>query len=430
MADVVIIGDDLTGSNATGALYAMGGLAVVTVADIATAERIQDDVDVLVFNTESRHLPGPAASARVAEVVAFAAGTGAQIAKRVDTTLRGNIAAEVAAGLAALRARRDSGRQAVLMVPAFPASERVTVGGCQFVQGVPVARSWAAGDPFTPVTTSRVSALFSGMPGLRTRELGLEDLNADLAASLATAGHSADVVVVDAYDDADLLTVAKAAQRAAESGDLEWLVVDTGPFGVALSRQRGLGGGRTEQNPLILVMAGSLTEQTRAQLDHLAATSDARLITVDPAVDAATDIVERLAQAAMAGHSVIGLRTVLPSGPPTAEAADTSLRLFADVARAATERLRPAAIYATGGDVAMTVLRALGGDGFRILSEVLPLAVVGEVSGGPYAGIGLATKGGLIGDTDAATLCVNALQQASRHAADVTLVSPATSEGK
>ncbi|MFT3877498.1 MAG: four-carbon acid sugar kinase family protein [Propioniciclava sp.] len=428
MTAVVIIGDDLTGSNATGALYAMSGLQVVTVADVATAHRTAD-VDVLVFNTESRHLSARDATAQVESVMDFAAQTGAQIVKRVDTTLRGNIATEVTAGLATLRAKRQSGRQVALMVPAFPASGRVTVGGRQLVQGVPVARSWAATDPFTPVRTSRVAGLFADQP-VRTAEIGLEELDDRLAERLAVAAHDADVVVVDAYSDEDILTVAQAAHRVGLDSDLEWLVVDTGPFGVALCANRGLGGVRTEQNPLVLVVAGSLTDQTREQLDRLISATDTALVTVDAHLDTPDKVVDALAEAVAAGRSVVGVRTAPVTGHPNAVDAELTLQFLAETARAAMTRLEPAGIYATGGDVAMTVLDALGGDGFRILSEVLPLAVIGEVSGGPYDGTGLATKGGLIGDADAAVLCVAALQQASRHSADVTLVDPATQEGK
>lgn len=71
MAQVLVIADDLTGSNATGALYARLGLRAVTVGALAQVERYADRVDVLVVNTASRHrLPHHAAAA-----VRAAAGT-------------------------------------------------------------------------------------------------------------------------------------------------------------------------------------------------------------------------------------------------------------------------------------------------------------------------------------------------------------------
>ncbi|HEY3465319.1 MAG TPA: nucleotide-binding domain containing protein [Amycolatopsis sp.] len=58
-------------------------------------------------------------------------------------------------------------------------------------------------------------------------------------------------------------------------------------------------------------------------------------------------------------------------------------------------------LYATGGDIAVEVTKSLGADGFEIDTEVLPLAVAGRLSGGPYSGLPFATKGGLIGGRDA-----------------------------
>ncbi|MCL1841481.1 MAG: four-carbon acid sugar kinase family protein, partial [Propionibacteriaceae bacterium] len=78
MACVLIIGDDLTGSNATGVLYAKAGRRVVTVSSVGLAAAMRNDVDVLVVDTESRHLPPNVAASRVRTVVAAAAQWGVQ----------------------------------------------------------------------------------------------------------------------------------------------------------------------------------------------------------------------------------------------------------------------------------------------------------------------------------------------------------------
>src|SRR5204862_413137 len=43
-----------------------------------------------------------------------------------------------------------------LVVPAFPDAGRTTVGGLHLVDGVPLAESFAADDPLTPVKSSRI----------------------------------------------------------------------------------------------------------------------------------------------------------------------------------------------------------------------------------------------------------------------------------
>ncbi|WP_223731334.1 four-carbon acid sugar kinase family protein, partial [Streptomyces purpurogeneiscleroticus] len=103
MPQVLVVGDDLTGSNATGALYARLGLRTVTVSTLDQVRRFAGRADVLVVNTGSRHWPAGRAYDAVRAVVA-AAGPVLLVAKRVDTTLRGNPGRELDAVLDALAA--------------------------------------------------------------------------------------------------------------------------------------------------------------------------------------------------------------------------------------------------------------------------------------------------------------------------------------
>lgn len=93
MPRVLVIGDDLTGSNATGARFARAGLRTTSVSGVDRASRAMDS-DVLVLNAGTRHLGAAAARARVQEA-AKAVAPVELLAKRVDTTLRGNVGAEV-----------------------------------------------------------------------------------------------------------------------------------------------------------------------------------------------------------------------------------------------------------------------------------------------------------------------------------------------
>lgn len=447
MADVLVIGDDLTGSNATGVLYAKTGRRVVTVVDLGAVDAMRDQVDVLVVDTESRHLAPAEAAQRVRDVVAQGAGWGLQIVKRVDTTLRGNVGAEVEAGLLALREVCPLRRQVALMVPAFPSSGRTTAGGMQFVGGVPLYRTEAAKDPFSPVRHSGVAQILGDQSGLRVACVSLDAYGDGLGDEIARAAAQADVVVVDAIDDDDIRTVAAVAAGLEGIG---WLIVDSGPFGAAFAQARGSRGvsgaatgtvppagfsseGHGESDepdepspwlcapepkrpdepsslPLVLVIAGSLTEQTNRQLDRLAETG-AGLVEIDPATAEPQAVVAQLRGLVEDGRRIVGVRTTSCDGTPTAQAAGHALRVLGDVALAAASGLHPGGVYATGGDVARTVLSVLGGNGFRLIDEVLPLAVVGAVAGGEFDGSALVTKGGLIGDDDAAVACVTMLQR-------------------
>jgi uncharacterized protein YgbK (DUF1537 family) len=135
--NVVALADDMTGALEVGAKFAEAGIHVI--------------VSVVVFDTETRHLaPSEAAS----EIVRFiGAHRPRLIYKKTDSTLRGNITAELEA-LARLFPDWCIG-----YAPAYPALGRTVRSGILFVHGVPVADTEFAQDALNPVRTSLVSAI-------------------------------------------------------------------------------------------------------------------------------------------------------------------------------------------------------------------------------------------------------------------------------
>ena len=67
----------------------------------------------------------------------------------------------------------------------------------------------------------------------------------------------------------------------------------------------------------------------------------------------------------------------------------------------------PAGLVVTGGQTAVALCRALGISSIAVTGEALPYAATGVVRDGPWAGLPLVTKGGLIGDESALTRCVS-----------------------
>lgn len=415
MVRLVVIADDMTGANATGAMYARQGLSAVAVTSIGAAARISDAVDVVVFNTDSRHAPTGLAASQVAEVMDLVDEWDVQVVKRVDTTLRGRIATESAIVLRRLRAKYPDQRMVGLCAPAYPKSGRTTVGGMQLLEGTPIERTWAARDPFSPVLDSRVGRLLTGNQELTAAEVDLHELATEPVGALSRAATSSDYVVVDVVTDDDVTVAARAAAQVAAEAGVRWLIIDSGPVGAAYAREIGLTK-HLDHPALILVVAGSLTDRTREQLDHLEATANAKFVEVD-ALSSTPATVAALRMFADS-HAVVGVRTAPPEAAVDPATAAMTLAKLRDLTAAAVAALRPAGIYVTGGDVAAQAVHSLGADGFRIIAEVLPLAVVGRLTGGPWHGLGFATKGGLIGDTNAATLCVTALRDLGKDEHD------------
>src|SRR5687768_12848389 len=173
MADklIAVIADDLTGAADTGVQLVRAGYR--TAVFFRATEVLADDFDAVAFDTDSRTMPAGFAAKRVLD--AAHAARGARIVyKKLDSTLRGNLAAELAAVLNATR------RERAVVAPAFPATGRSTVGGIQRVHGVPVDETEMANDPHTPVSEAHVPSLladaFSSVGPLSVEDLADTEL--------------------------------------------------------------------------------------------------------------------------------------------------------------------------------------------------------------------------------------------------------------
>jgi D-threonate/D-erythronate kinase len=413
---VLVIGDDMTGANATGALFARRGLRTVSVAEPANLARFAGEFDVLVIDIASRHLAAEEAARRARAAVA--ASTGVElVVKRVDTTLRGNVGAELDAALAQLRKQSAHGTVRAIMVPAFPAAGRTTVGGIQLVDGVALSETDAARDPLDPVRSSRVASIVAAQTDCSIAEVPLDVVLAGGRELLSALRRPADVVICDALTTGHLRGIAAAAAQVAEADGLEWLSVDPGPFGAELAESMRLG--RAVAPPPVLVVSGSLTQPTRDQLLEVERLQDARFVDIDASRLDVEGVARRLREllAAAPAAGVLGVRTV---------PADSDAQVSAAVARHIPEALgeivrlvlaeRPVGgLYVTGGDVTVRVMAALGAHGIELQEEVLPLAVAGRLQGGPHNGLPFTTKGGLIGGPLAAVACVERTRRLARQ---------------
>src|SRR4051795_5587820 len=141
---VGVVADDLTGAADGGVQLARAGYRTAVAFHGAPIARDGSGLDALVLDTDSRALATDSARARVRDA-ARAVAAAPIVLKKIDSTLRGHVGAEVAAALEA------SGRRVAIVAPAFPAAGRTTEGGVQRLDGEPVHRTRFAHDPVSPV---------------------------------------------------------------------------------------------------------------------------------------------------------------------------------------------------------------------------------------------------------------------------------------
>lgn len=428
MAQVLVVADDLTGANATGARFARTGMRVATVTP-EHVSRVAGDYDVVVANLDTRHVPPEQAADLVTDVVEAVWPVGL-VVKRTDSTLRGNIGAELEAAYTAVRERvPDTTRVRVLFTPAFPASGRITADGVQLLDGVPLERTELALDPLCPMSTSVVADILAQQTDLAVRHVPIRQVTQTLLTAELLAGDEP-VVVCDALSEQHLEDIAEAAAEAHRRDGTVWVSVDPGPAGALLAYALRLRGQAGSRGPLLAVV-GSPTSLTRRQVEAVARSGPAWFVDLDAVglsdpgsgqeERVAADLAERLTSSAF--PEVVILRVVTTAaelrGLPSAARRELPSRLARlvsevvhDVADGAGAQALPSGLYITGADIVSSLLDELGVHAFEVGGEVVPLAVHGHLSGGPLDGTPAVAKGGLVGDDITMVECLAKLRRA------------------
>jgi len=388
---VGIQADDLTGACDTGAVFAARGLETVVLLPGAPP---LPEPEILALDTESRGLSSAEARARARTVATdLAAHRPAVLYKKVDSTLRGAVSAELGGAL------EGSGLHHVFLAPALPAQRRILVDGVLHVDGRRADEDPIASDPAFPVTGASVLALLGiegpdpvgpiGIIPLATVRRGAAAVAARLD-RWASTGRGA--VVCDAETDADLQVLAAAvAGRPA-------LLTGSAGLAAALAARipaTSLKPTARLRRPL-LVVAGSGHPATRAQVERLSSRGVG-------GTWLRGDGTEESQRPRLAGDDrFIAARANSASDPSAAREA-MAMRL-AETTRRHLERAqgasRPGSLLLTGGETAVAVCRALGATGLRLGGEMEPGLAQGSLLDGPFAGVTVVTKAGGFGDAD------------------------------
>lgn len=363
----VVLADDLTSAaEAAGHLADMGQAASVLL-DPAAGPAAWPCIDL-----DSRHLTEAAAAARHARAVERLPAVG--IYKTMDSSLRGNWAAELAAVM------RASDRRLAVVAPACPAYDRRTVGGHQLANGVPVHLGPAGRDPVRPVTDSSVVRPISRQ-GLTVTSVTAENFT--------LTGRSG-VVVVDASTAADLEGIAAAVQdRLAEIV----LCGSPGLWEALHPVHRPRRDVPTARKALVLI--GSLHPTTREQLAKLIS-SGVPVLTTDNAHEA-VQLFETVTTVAVA--------------TPEATVVGPHLSTLGEIGARCAAAVPGLGFVLSGGDTARALAIALHANEIRAVGTVAPGIMIGTLIGPNRPVI---TKAGGFGGPDTLIAAVDALTRSAR----------------
>jgi len=373
MTDLVIIADDLTGAGDSAASL----VDRASVSVVLEHSSCWPTTTVLAVDTDSRHSPPQEAANRVASVALRAHKLGATVFKKIDSTLRGNVAVEIRAAAEALA--QAGANPLIVVAAAYPEVGRTTVAGLVHVDGQRLERGTHRGD---------ICAMLAEV-GYSTRIIPRGPTGAVAEAMEAAHRDKVTAVVIDATVDRDLVSVAEAAK--AFPG--QTLLVGSGGL-VRPLRDRWQA--HTKSPPVsapigpVLFVVGSYAKQALAQIAGLVAAGVPH-VWVRP-TSLTDDLVTAVRQGLASGDVLLAPDPTLPVNRDQAPA---MAHLLATVVYSA--RQYAPTLVATGGETARAIVGLLGVSQMAVKGELEPGVVLYEI---PTLGMDLITKAGAFGDRE------------------------------
>ncbi|MED4014639.1 four-carbon acid sugar kinase family protein [Sutcliffiella cohnii] len=198
---LAIIADDLTGANDSGVQLAKYGLKTSVL--FGQDEEAVQQSEVVIFDTDSRSINKEDAYKRTFEVSQLLKSQGiTNIFKKIDSTMRGNIGAEVEAIYDSVQP------DFVFIAPGYPKNGRKVVNGYHYLNDVLLHETEIANDPKTPVTESHIPTLLQNQTnkqiGLIDKEILTSGLEAIQNALRQYAEQQIAYIVVDSEKEEDL----------------------------------------------------------------------------------------------------------------------------------------------------------------------------------------------------------------------------------
>ncbi|SDI71258.1 four-carbon acid sugar kinase family protein [Natribacillus halophilus] len=420
---VGVIADDLTGSNATGVKLTKQGRRTLTVLNQGIFP--DDRYNTLILNTDSRYLHPAEAATKVKDSFSYFSGWGAElITKRIDSTFRGNVGAEVDTILAAIK---DS---VAIIVPAFPDSKRTVSGGNLFVDDIPLEKTEVAKDPVKPIRHSNVCNLLEMQSQHATTSMSLNEINGDLQTLLQQKiDDGARMICCDAISNHDIETIANA-MASIQSHSL--IPVDPGPLTSHYVQAKSQ---KESQNNPVLLIVGSTTNHTNNQLDYLTTMTDVRKVFTDTEKLASfsdhwEEEIERVSREALDQFRHTNIVIITTSHPEqlSIDLSDLSQkegRKISELGNRITDGLgeifinmmdrdlcsKNVGLFSSGGEVLAAICASAKAQGIELIEEIQPLLAYGQLSGGQFDRLPMVTKGGLAGDERALYDSVRYLQK-------------------
>ena len=398
-----IIADDFTGANDSGVQIAKQGITTHVVLD---AKGIRTDGSSYVLDTESRNIDSSLAKEKVRSQLEYAKDFSFDhIMKKLDSTLRGNVAEELKAADEILKP------DLIIFAPAFPEIGRTTKNGIHMLNGIPIHETEIARDPIKPVTNDSLSEMLKTCFSDPIYSCGLEELRSGQLSPDRAHIYCFDI---ETRENLDMLV----------SLVLKWdkKVLWAGSAGIAGSLLK-----QTVKRHPVLVAVGSISDVSREQVLECEK-HNYPVIPIDIANILNGSSWETYAQETISllqqGRDVVITTAYSRSDYESAiQVGQNQYHMSKeDVSRFTQDILARIILFAgthaalgglflTGGDTAIGLIHLSGAFGSTIKQEITTGVPLMLIDGGTFHGLPIVTKAGAFGTSDTIIQCIQRLKE-------------------
>ncbi len=424
-----VIADDFTGANDTGLQFRKKGASTGVFLNLSDINEALTELDTVVYDTESRFDDKKTSFEKVKSAAQVLTQNGIpHVYKKLDSTMRGNIGAEIDGAIEGTKAI------AAFVVPAMPTMGRTTIDSICYVNGIAVSQTEAASDPKTPIVSSHIPTIIAQQSKRKIQTILLNEIQNGSEAIYDKIrnliGNGNEIIVVDAASKDDLKKIAKAIMKldkqkvfVGSSGFAEYI---GGELNFSSSKKHELSINNTSNG--LLIAAGSASEVTISQVCYAFNQRNVYVIDLDIEQMFSQREKEKFRMIEIAGKRLTGGKDVIirtiknrgdiqktyeiaaKAGFSTSQCSENISSFTGEVTCNICVQFKPGGLVLTGGDIAIKTIKAMEVTGTIIKDEVLPGIASGSLISDKFKDMIFVTKAGAFGKEDALVKIIDYLK--------------------
>lgn len=401
----LIIADDFTGANDTGVQLKRRGICTNVVFK---SDLLLNSDSSFVIDTESRSLSEEDAYNKIKNILNNdELNNFKYVIKKVDSTLRGNVASEIKA------VDEEYNSELVIFAPALPDLKRTTVNAVHMLNDIPIAKTEMAKDPLKPVFEDNITKILEKVYVEKVKHFNLQDVrNNEINFS------SGRVFTFDAVTNEDMKIIIKTAINTNKK--ILWV-------GTAAMADNLLEIEKTAK-PVLGIVA-SVSSVTRTQVKH-AEEKGVSLVKL-PIYDFIENKAEihkyinRAEELLSQGKDVIILPTSSydkeeynksneignKSGMSRSEISNFINKIIGSISKNILLKTSVSGVFLTGGETAIGFFNEAEALGSSIVQEIAIGIPLMKLVGGPFDGLRVVTKAGAFGGEETITYSIRKLKE-------------------